>query len=235
MTPNEVIADGAAASGSRRELAVARALDPARVRAENRVQQFLDAAQELMDANDGEFTVQEVVERSGQSLRSFYQYFAGKHELLLALFEESIRSAASHLHDVVAESEEPLDRLRRFVVEYHRMCRPAPKGEPAKQEPTRAMVEFAQQLLTTHPKEASRTFVPLVAFVEELLEDAERAGAVRRDVDHRRIAGVVLQATMFNAFATTISGSRLPADGDHDAEVLWDLLVRGIGTGEPRF
>ena len=35
-----------------------------------------------------DFTVQDVVERSGQSLRSFYQYFAGKHELLLALFEE---------------------------------------------------------------------------------------------------------------------------------------------------
>ena len=77
-----------------RELAVARSLDPARVRAEQRVQRFLDAAMELMQASpEREFTVQEVVERSGQSLRSFYQYFAGKHELLLALFEESVRSS----------------------------------------------------------------------------------------------------------------------------------------------
>ena len=75
---------------------MARSLDSARLRAESRVQRFLDAALELMNSASGkEFTVQEVVERSGQSLRSFYQYFAGKYELLLALFEESVRSTAS--------------------------------------------------------------------------------------------------------------------------------------------
>src|ERR671937_792374 len=101
-------------AGSWRELAVARSLDPARVRAENRVQRFLDAALELMASSpDKEFTVQEVVERSGQSLRSFYQYFAGKHELLLALFEESVRSTAEHLRDVVAEESQPLERVHR--------------------------------------------------------------------------------------------------------------------------
>ena len=68
---------------------------PARARAETRIQRFLDAAFELMTASPGrEFTVQEVVERSGQSLRSFYQYFEGKYELLVALFEDSVRSTA---------------------------------------------------------------------------------------------------------------------------------------------
>ena len=37
--------------------------------------------------------MQEVVDRSKQSLRSFYQYFDGKHELLLALFEEEMGEA----------------------------------------------------------------------------------------------------------------------------------------------
>ena len=62
-----------------RDVAVARVVDPARLRAERRVQRFLDAAVELMSTSSGkDFTVQEVVERSGQSLRSFYQYFDGK-------------------------------------------------------------------------------------------------------------------------------------------------------------
>src|ERR671925_1472610 len=92
-----------------REHAVARSLDPARVRAEKRVQRFLDAALELMNADSAkEFTVQEVVERSGQSLRSFYQYFAGKHELLLALFEESIRTTAEQVRQDVNQSDDPL-------------------------------------------------------------------------------------------------------------------------------
>src|SRR2546429_7461323 len=100
-----------------RELAVARSLDPARVRAENRVQRFLDAAVELMNSAPGkEFTVQEVVERSGQSLRSFYQYFAGKYELLLALFEESVRSTAEQLREEIAAESDPLERLHTFAV-----------------------------------------------------------------------------------------------------------------------
>ena len=114
-----------------RELAVARSLDPARARAEKRVQRFLDAALELMSRSpDKEFTVQEVVERSGQSLRSFYQYFAGKHELLLALFEESVESAAAQLEIVVAAEDDPIERLHAFCVEYNRMCRTNAPGEP---------------------------------------------------------------------------------------------------------
>src|SRR6266568_9459653 len=99
-------------TSSWRELAVARSLDSARMRAENRVQRFLDAALDLMERSpDKEFTVQEVVERSGQSLRSFYQYFAGKYELLLALFEEAVRTTADQLRESIGEEDSTLDRL----------------------------------------------------------------------------------------------------------------------------
>src|SRR5207237_1577533 len=155
---DEALADESRNGLTWRELAVARSLDPARARAESRVQRFLDAALELMNSASGkEFTVQEVDERSGQSLRSFYQYFAGKYELLLALFEESVRSTAEQLQEVIAEEKDPLERVRRFAVEYYRMCRPAPKGRSTKRAPNPvAIAEFVQQLLTAHPKEASR-------------------------------------------------------------------------------
>ena len=228
LSSDEVPAEAPAATVTRRELAVARALDQARSRAETRVQLFLDAALELMNSNAGEFTVQEVAERSGQSLRTFYQYFAGKHELLLALFEDSIRVASQHLEDVIAEGEGPLDRLHRFAVEYFLMCRPNPKDQPPR--PSTAMVEFAERLLTSHPKEAARAFAPLVAQLEELFAAAAASGEVRQGLDHRRISGVVLQATMFNVFATSISGPSSELDGDTEPEVLWDLLLRGIGA-----
>jgi AcrR family transcriptional regulator len=70
-----------------RERAVSRSVHAARSRAEQRVQRFLDAAFELVDEKAStEFTIQEVVERSKQSLRAFYEYFDGKDELLLAMF-----------------------------------------------------------------------------------------------------------------------------------------------------
>lgn len=230
MTVDEPAADAAAAEApSRRELAVARSLDPARVRAEKRVQRFLDAAVELMASSSGkEFTVQEVVERSGQSLRSFYQYFAGKHELLLALFEESVRTSAERLQTVIDDEKDPLERLRRFAVEYYETCRPDPRRRSGKDEPV-ALAEFAQQLLTAHPKEASRAFAPIVELLEAVLDDAAAGGVIRADMSSRRVAGVILQAIMFNIFAATISGT--PVDPDDDAaDELWQLVLHGIGS-----
>ena len=220
------------APASWREMAVARSLDPARVRAEARVQRFLDAALELMAEDpDKEFTVQEVVERSGQSLRSFYQYFAGKYELLLALFEESVRTTAALLRDKVDEETEPLARLQRFVTEYYELCRPVPKGKPAKkvltQVPAPVMAEFAQQLLTGHPKEASRAYVPLVGLLEELMEEAAAAGRLREGIRHRQIAGIVIQAISFTAFSVTISGTPVRDDRDAAKEA-WELVFLGI-------
>ena len=92
------------------------------------------------------------------------------------------------------------------------------------------MAEFAQQLLTQHPKEAARAFVPLVTMFSELLEQAAAAGALRSDLPLRRVTGVVLEAIMFNAFSSTISGvSSKDSDGDA-AEELWDLFWPGIGA-----
>jgi len=175
-----------------------------------------------------EFTVQEVVERSGQSLRSFYQYFGGKNELLLALFEESVHSAADLLRAKVVEEDNALDRLYQFVVEYYRLCRPAAIGTAAKKGPAPVMVDVAQQLLTAYPTEAVRAFDPLVSLFGDLLDDAAAAGAVRADLRRSRVAGVVLEMIMFNAFSATIGGSSVQGDSG-DAEELWDLIFRGIG------
>jgi AcrR family transcriptional regulator len=212
-----------------RELAVARSLDSARTRAENRVQRFMDAAFELVNTGLGkDFTVQEVVERSGQSLRSFYQYFEGKHELLLALFEESVNSTADFLTQRLEGEKDPLERLHRFVVEYHELCRPEQHATRDRRAALPVMAEFAWQLLTEHPQQAARAFVPLVSMYEELLDQAAAAGAVRSDFLSGRLTGVVLQAIMFNAFSSTIGGATMKADDTSAAEELWGLIYRGI-------
>ena len=212
-------------TASRREQAVARSLDSARARAEKRVQRFLEAALELMTTSpDKEFTVQEVVERSGQSLRSFYQHFAGKSELLLALFEEIVRSTAEELGARIADEADAVTRLHVLVVDYYEICRPVPRGQRGTKPLTPTIAEFAQYLLTAQPADAARAFAPLVTLFDRALDDAVATAAVRDDVT---VTGVLLQAIMFNAFATTISRSHTRA-GDDAAEQLWDLVVNGI-------
>jgi AcrR family transcriptional regulator len=217
-----------------REQAVTRSLDSARVRAEVRVQRFLDAATELFNSNPGkEFTVQEVVERSGQSLHSFYQYFGGKHELLLALFEESVQSTARQLAEKLSEENDPFERLHSFVVQYYEICRHPLDAESHAKGKAPFMAEFAQQLLTSHPKEAARVFAPIVTLFEEVLGEAAEAGAVRADLREGPIVGIVLEAIMFNTFSSTIGGLTAKPQAAESGEYLWDLIVHGIGSGSP--
>jgi AcrR family transcriptional regulator len=228
-----VTAESNTGETSRRDRAVARVLDPARERAETRVQRFLDAALELMEKSPGaEFSVQEVVERSGQSLRSFYQYFDGKYELLLALLEDSIRTTTSEIQAKVETEAGPMERLRRFAFEYYVYCNPRVHSTKAaaggeKHAPF-ILGSFAVQLLTDHPAEASRAFVPLVQFLEDLLAEARAAGVIDPPLSDQRLAGVLLQAISFSAFALTIGGSPLGATAEEDAAELWDFVLKGL-------
>ena len=111
-----------------RQRAVSRSLSAARTRAERRVERFLDAAFELIDEKGtSEFTIQEVVDRSKQSLRGFYQYFDGKDELLFALLEEIIRESVEDIHEAVESEARPLERLREFTIRLHEWCDPSEK------------------------------------------------------------------------------------------------------------
>lgn len=59
-----------------------------------RADRFIKTAVEILgETGRTDFTVQEVVARSKTSLRAFYQHFASKDELLLALFERTILPA----------------------------------------------------------------------------------------------------------------------------------------------
>lgn len=214
-----------------RNRAVARSVDPARAAAEDRVQRLIDAAIELMTAAGGaEVTVQNVADRAGLSLRAFYRHFPSKNDLLLAVFEESIRANAEHLERELARSDDPLDRIRIFSTEYYRSCRSGQTQHSDQRLPGRQLGPFAYQLLFDHPQEAAHAFVPLVSLLQTLLDDATVSGAIRGGRDNEQVAGMMLQAIMFNSFATTVTGAAsddLPERG----LLLWELLLHGLAGG----
>ena len=91
-----------------KQRAVERSIKTAKLRAAQRVQRFLDAAQAIIiEKGSTDFTVQEVVDRSRQSLRSFYLQFDGKHELLLALFEDALSRSADQIRAATANHDRP--------------------------------------------------------------------------------------------------------------------------------
>ena len=160
-----------------RQRAVSRSLSSARSRAEQRVQRLMTAAFELIDEKGtSEFTIQEVVDRSKQSLRAFYQYFDGKDELLFALLEESIRESLEDLREAVEAESEPLDRLRAFIVRLHEWCEPLGTRRKRGAHNRVPMSEFSIQLALKDPESVGAATAP----ISRMLVDAARRGRGRR-------------------------------------------------------
>ena len=110
-----------------KQRAVERSIKTAKLRAAQRVQRFLDAAQAIIiEKGSTDFTVQEVVDRSRQSLRSFYLQFDGKHELLLALFEDALSRSADQIRAATSGQEDPLERLKVAIQLLFESSRPDP-------------------------------------------------------------------------------------------------------------
>jgi len=204
-----------------KQRAVERSTRAAKLRAEQRVQRFLDAAQLIIrEKGSTDFTVQEVVDQSRQSLRSFYQHFDGKHELLLALFEDALHRATDQIHAAAAGQSDPLDRLKVAVQLLFELSRP----DPTARRPL--FTDFAPQLLISHPDEVRVAHAPLLALLTELMEQADAAAELRRGTRPRRAAALTMQTVMFIA-----QSSDVPDDGNAHpltADEVWDFCARGF-------
>lgn len=204
-----------------KQRAVERSTRSAKLRAEQRVERFLDAAQAvIMEKGSTDFTVQEVVDRSRQSLRSFYQHFDGKHELLLALFEDAMRRAADQIRAAAAGGADPLDRLKIAVQLLFELSRPDPGAERP------LFTDFAPGLLVSHPAEVRIAHEPMLALFTELAEDMETEGGLRRGLKPRRVASLTMQTVMFIA-----QSSGVPEDEKvHPltADEVWDFCSMGF-------
>lgn len=208
-----------------RQRAVSRSLHAARSRAEKRAQRFIDAAFELIDEKGStEFTIQEVIDRSKQSLRGFYQYFDGKDELLLALYEEMIRESVDDIRAAVESETEPLGRLRTFVIRLHEWCDPSDARRKRGAHNRRPISEFSVQLAANHPDRVKAGMAPQAQLLVQLLDDAVAAGDIEV-ADTRRTAALVLRAVLYSWFGNRLSQS--PALRI-TAEDTWEFCLHGL-------
>jgi len=209
-----------------RQRAVSRSLSAARTRAEQRIQRLLGAAFELIDERGtSEFTIQEVVDRSKQSLRGFYQYFDGKDELLFALLEETLREALEDLREAVESGSEPLDRLRAFTIRLHEWCEPLGTRRKRGSHNRIPMSEFSLQLALKAPERVAAVMAPISRMLLELVDAAAAAGAIRVG-ETRRAALLIQQTVMYGWLMNRLvqnPRSRVTA------EEAWEFCLHGLG------
>ena len=201
---------------------VGRSLRKAADRSVDRGMNLIRAAATVLDRSGGEdITVQEVADEAGQSLRTLYQYFESKDDLLLAVFEEAMRTYAELIRRAIADLSDPLERLAGVLLAAVRM--------PAYSDPARArgLSRLRLRLSETQPDLVARAQSAVTTLLRELVDDA--AAARRVPVSDPEAATFVL-VSLNTAF---ITGETLGSDAGvrrPDALELIAFGLRGLGA-----
>jgi AcrR family transcriptional regulator len=147
---------------------VGRSLDGARRRSIDRGARLVRAAAKVLERSNGaSLTVQEVADEAGQSLRTLYQYFESKDDLLLAVFEEAMRTYARLIRAAIVALEDPVERLAGGLIASARMA-----ALHDKTGLDRGLSQLRLQLAQAEPALVARSQEPVTTLFRELVEHA---------------------------------------------------------------
>lgn len=223
MTDPPALDRAVGADGGWRERALDRSLRTARERAVSRSEGFIRVATDLLhETGSLEFTVQDLVERSGMSLRAFYQHFAGKDELLLAVLEEAIRSYVVELRRVIDGEPDPVEKLRRYVTGFYGAGQGTGRGASA------ALTRYLLALTSDQPAELARVLAPQVGLLEEIVVSAVAADRLRRDLSPS-VLTILLTQTVTSAVEMNVLGTQMTG-GPISAADLWSFCAAAAGV-----
>jgi AcrR family transcriptional regulator len=211
-----------AAGETWRDRAVERSLRNARAKAASRSDRFIRAASEIVsETGRTDFTVQTLIERSRSSLRSFYQHFSSKEELLLALFEEIIASSAAQWRAEIEVLDDPVAGLHVLLERIHKES-----GASEGAGMNRALSFYHLELANNHPSEYARVLAPLRNLILELVNRGIADGALRTDISPETLAVIMMQTLVGAAHMHALGAE--PDGSPVDSERLWDFCVGGL-------
>lgn len=171
-----------------------RSLDSARIQALARSGEFVHAALALLEEEGSvDFTVQDVVQRSGGSLRRFYQLFSSKDDLVLALFEELITQLVEHIPASVQAGAPPLDRLEICVRTLWDFVR-GQDAPPAKI--VRSMAALHNQLAASRPDGLRLAWDPLRQLISGIIAGGVADGSIRSDIEVEELADLFFDVSL---------------------------------------
>ncbi len=201
---------------------VGRSLRTAAERSVDRGKNLIRAAAAVLERSHGEdITVQEVADEAGQSLRTLYQYFESKDDLLLAVFEEAMRTYAQLIEQSISGLSDPLERLAGAMVAAVRMPELSESGFD------RGLVRLRLRLSQTKPDMVGRAQGAVTSLVRTLVEAAAVAGRIEA-ADPEAATFMILSLNA--AFITTQTigndaGVRRP-----DVTGMAAFCLRGLGA-----
>jgi AcrR family transcriptional regulator len=200
---------------------------PTDVDAEPRERRFMKSALAILgETGRTDFTVLEVVERSKTSLRSFYQHFSTKDELLLALIDK-IMSESTRKWGEDTTGLPPAEALGVLI---DRICTPA--ETTTQDKVNRGLTYYNDHLAESLPREYARVLSPLHKLIKDIINRGIADGSFRADLDVDATAALIMQSAL-GAMRLQVLGAELngvPVTAEH----IYDFCVSGlVRPGQP--
>jgi AcrR family transcriptional regulator len=196
--------------------------------AESRPARFMKSALAILgETGRTDFTVLAVVERSKTSLRSFYQHYSSKDELMLALVDRIMSESAARWRADVAELD-AIAALRTLVTRIS-----APAASTKQDSINRGLTFYNDHLAETLPREYARVLSPLHLLIRDIIAAGITEGVFRQasetEVD---TASALIMQTVLGALRLRVLGAELngaPVEGSHIYEFCVRSLLRDPG------
>ena len=179
---------------------------------ESRANRFMRSALAILgETGRADFTVLEVVERSKTSLRSFYQHFSTKDELLLALIERIMTESTAKWRadtdglDAVAAMKRLIDRIS------------SPASSTKQDSINRGLTNYNDHLAETLPREYARVLSPVHDLIRDIIKRGIAEGSYDPELIVEATTALIMQSAL-GAMRLRVLGAELngvPVDGDH--------------------
>ena len=182
--------------------------------------EIIDAARRLIAVKGSTFTLQELVKEAGVALKTFYRYFDGKDQLLLAVIEAMISDFCRKYEEQGRAYSDPIDRLRFYITTA------ADSASLADEDVGGARFVTAEhwRMHRLHPEELAQATMPFTELILREIKAGAESGKLKPghpESDAWLINQLVTSVFHHYAFA--------PDDASRHgiSDRVWEFLLRG--------
>lgn len=209
---------------SRAEYPARRVVDSRKGSREDKRRRIIDAAVEVF-ADKGFFgaRVSEIAEVAGVADGTIYLYFKSKDEILISLFRERMNEILHRFIEILAETEDPEQKLRRYITEHLALVAEQPKLMQVLTVELRQSARFMKEY-------SPQAFGRYLALLASIIDQGQKRGVFRADLSavllSRAIFGMVDEISLSWVLGGGPAGSQpTPAEA---ARELGELVLRGV-------
>jgi TetR/AcrR family fatty acid metabolism transcriptional regulator len=166
--------------------------------------------------------VADIARGAGVAAGTVYLYFRGKDDLLISIFERTMKEAIEAGRESVAQRHDPVDRLREIArVHLDRMGHDRALAIVFQVE-LRQSTKFMERFSATHLRQ-------YLGIIRDVIADGQARGAFRREINPTLAAKLFFGALDEMATNWILSQRKYALASEADAIV--DLFVGGVGNG----